>query len=212
MVQAAAAEPAFLTGPAIKAALPGSVLKLDTPLGTVVPITFGGDGYMTGDAGQLASMLGSQKDRGRWWVAEDKVCYKWFRWFDAEQHCLAIKREGPRVFWTQDSGETGTATLEEHQEHQEHQEHRKPAEIALATPERPQSRLDNESADRSLDVQRLKPAAEAMNVTTAIKQPVLVKLPTPALRPQKRTIAVTTAVMPPAADARQDTERDSEIR
>jgi hypothetical protein len=193
---AAWAEPVQLNAQAIRATLPGSVLKLDTPLRTVVPITFSADGYMSGDAGQLASVLGSQKDRGRWWVADDRVCYKWFRWFDAEQHCLAIKRDGQKVFWTQDSGETGTATLEEH---------RKPALVQVAIAR---------DSDRSAYIPHQKSATDLSYDTTNIRPPVLVKLPTLAVRPRKKTVVVlTTAVVPPMATSNggRYTERDAQI-
>src|SRR5690349_5164810 len=90
LAHGASAEQVHLDAQAINSALPGSVLRIDTPLGIVVPVTFGNDGLMSGEAGQLASMLGSQKDRGRWWTDNDHVCFKWFRWFDAEPHCLSV--------------------------------------------------------------------------------------------------------------------------
>ena len=68
---------------------------------------------MSGDAKELASLLGASKDRGRWWVASDQLCYKWFRWFDAEPRCLAIRQEAKQLFWQRDDGESGTATIME---------------------------------------------------------------------------------------------------
>ncbi|AGK57260.1 hypothetical protein HYPDE_27903 [Hyphomicrobium denitrificans 1NES1] len=150
---------------AIKATLPGSVLKLDTPLGTVVPIKFDDNGLMSGDAGQLASYLGSQKDRGRYWLAEDRICYKWFRWFSGEQHCLAIQRDGQRIFWQRDDGETGTATLEEQ---------RKAAPKPPAAGKPPIKYLAQHQHSASPDD------------ASSLAEPVLVKLPTLAVRPPKR--------------------------
>ena len=66
---------------------------------------------MSGEAKDLAPMLGSATDRGRWWIADNQLCHKWFRWFDAEVHCLVIRQDGTRFFWQRDDGETGTATL-----------------------------------------------------------------------------------------------------
>jgi hypothetical protein len=163
-----------MNGTAIQATLPGSVLKLDTPLGMVVPIKFGGDGLMSGDAGQLASYLGSQKDRGRYWLTDDRICYKWFRWFSGEQHCLTIQRDGQRIFWQRDDGETGTATLEEPRR-------APPAPVVTATSvasksvrkhRMPQERVASADNDPSDDAD----------------VPVLVKLPTLAVRPRKRAV------------------------
>ncbi len=108
-----AAQPVKLTSDAIKTTIAGSQLELDTPLGSTVSVRFNRDGLMSGDAKELASLLGAAKDRGRWWVASDQLCYKWFRWFDAEPRCLAIKQEAKRIFWQRDDGENGTATIVE---------------------------------------------------------------------------------------------------
>jgi hypothetical protein len=173
---AVAAEPVQLNADAIKATLPGSVLKLDTPLGTVVPIKFDGNGLMSGDAGQLASYLGSQKDRGRYWLNEDRICYKWFRWFSGEPHCLAIQRDGQRIFWQRDDGETGTATLEEQ------------PKIAVTAP--PPAKVAK-SARKRLALQA--PPVATEDDIAILPEPVLIKLPTLAVRPKKRAAAAVLA-------------------
>jgi Bacterial SH3 domain len=108
---AALAEPAPLKGPAIREMVPGAVIHIDTPLGSKLPVRFTDDGLMSGEAGSLASYLGSDKDRGRWWVENDKLCQKWFKWFDAEVKCLELRQEGQRIFWSSDDGKSGTATI-----------------------------------------------------------------------------------------------------
>ena len=108
----ALADPVALTGDELKQAVSGSTVEIDTPLGTTVPMRFGANGLVAAEAGVLAPVLGSSKDRGRWWVDGDKLCTKWFRWFDAGVRCLTIKMDGTRVFWRKiDDGETGTGTL-----------------------------------------------------------------------------------------------------
>jgi hypothetical protein len=106
-----AADPVALTSQALKESVTGSMIELDTPLGTKIPIRFSEDGLLSGEAGEMAAVLGAAKDRGRWWVADDRLCYKWFRWFDAESHCLQIHQDGTRINWRQDDGKTGTATI-----------------------------------------------------------------------------------------------------
>ncbi len=108
---AALAEPAPLKGTAIKEMVPGAVIHIDTPLGSRLPVRFTGDGLMSGEAGGLASYLGSANDRGRWWVENDKLCQKWFKWFDAEVKCLQLRQQGQRIFWSSDDGKSGTATI-----------------------------------------------------------------------------------------------------
>ncbi|WP_423414181.1 SH3 domain-containing protein [Hyphomicrobium sp. B1] len=103
-----------LTGEAIKTTLGGSHLALDTPVGSTVSVHIGHDGLMSGEAGTaLGAVLGASKDRGRWWVTENKVCFKWFRWFDAEQRCATIILNGDRFTWRKDNGDTGTGTIVE---------------------------------------------------------------------------------------------------
>jgi hypothetical protein len=181
-----AAEPVRLTGQAIKATLPGSVLKLDTPLGTVVPISFGGDGFMSGDAGELASYLGSQKDRGRYWLTEDRICYRWFRWFSGEEHCLMIERDGQRIFWKRDDGESGTATLEERRKVS-------PARATLTAAAKPETAaaksVKKNSTEHAFSRKARRPAtklADTKVADNAQDEPVLIKPPTLAVRPRKQ--------------------------
>lgn len=108
----ACADPVPLTADDLKG-LAGSLVEIDTPLGTKLPIRFGKDGLVSAEAGELAPLLGSAKDRGRWWVDGDKLCSKWFRWFDAKPRCITVAQDGTRLHWRQDDGDTGTATLVE---------------------------------------------------------------------------------------------------
>lgn len=110
---AAVAEPQPLKGAIMKERLPGATIEIDTPLGTKIPMRFGGDGLVTGEAGVLGTYLGSSKDRGRWWVDADRLCIKWFRWFESQPRCMDIRLDGTRVFWRKEDGESGTATLAE---------------------------------------------------------------------------------------------------
>jgi hypothetical protein len=100
-----------LSSEAIREAVTGATVHLDTPLGTVLPLHFKEDGSITGAAGSLAFYLGSANDRGRWWVAGGRLCWRWSRWFDAEQSCMQIRRRGVRVEWSRDDGKSGTATI-----------------------------------------------------------------------------------------------------
>lgn len=105
------AEAARLSGEKIKSTLAGAVLELDTPLGTKVPVRFSKDGLMSGDAGALGAYLGADRDRGRWWVAEDRLCMKWFKWFEAAAHCFSLQMKGDLIHWQGQGGRSGTATI-----------------------------------------------------------------------------------------------------
>ena len=110
---AAAAEPARLSGQTIKETLAGAVIEIDTPAGTTIPVRFSRQGLVSGDARGLAAVLGAARDRGRWWVAGDQLCVKWFRWFEAEVRCIDLQQDGARLFWRGPEGRSGTATIAE---------------------------------------------------------------------------------------------------
>jgi hypothetical protein len=112
-VSIARAEPVRMTGEDIKRAMPGALLEIDTPLRVSIPVKVGTDGLVSAEAGALGLTLGATKDRGRWWTDGDKLCMKWFRWFDAKPRCMTLLREGNRVQWSEGSGESGTATITE---------------------------------------------------------------------------------------------------
>ena len=95
----------------LKQTVTGKTVHLDTPFGVAIPITYHGNGLMSGKAGVLEYFLGAQADRGRWWVANGKLCQKWFKWLDAEPSCMQLKQEGNKILWRRDDGLSGTATI-----------------------------------------------------------------------------------------------------
>jgi hypothetical protein len=106
------AEPLPLTGDALRQELVGSLLEIDTPLaGVVIPVRVSADGLVSGEAGPLASTLGAAHDRGRWWISNDRLCVKWFRWFEAQTRCITVEHEGTKIYWREEGGESGTATI-----------------------------------------------------------------------------------------------------
>jgi len=109
----AIAEPSRMSNASIKQLLAGSLLELDTPAGTRIPVRFSRDGLVSGKAGILAPVLGAARDRGRWWVADDHLCVKWFRWFEAKTRCVVLRLEGDQVFWRGTDGRSGTGVVAE---------------------------------------------------------------------------------------------------
>ncbi len=106
------ADPGALTGDAIKQTVTGKTVNLDTPLGTPITIVYKDNGTMSGTAGAALSIyLGASADRGRWWVADGRLCQKFFKWLEGETSCLRIRQDGPRIAWTRDDGKKGTATI-----------------------------------------------------------------------------------------------------
>ena len=105
------AEPVELGDETLKQTVAGKTVNLDTPFGVSIPITYHGNGLMSGKAGVLEYFLGAEADRGRWWVANGKLCQKWFKWLDAQPSCMQLKQDGDKILWRRDDGLSGTATI-----------------------------------------------------------------------------------------------------
>jgi hypothetical protein len=109
----ASAAPGHLSEAELKAAVGGKTVRIDTPLGLPLTVSYGANGIMTGTAGTvLAAYLGSARDRGRWSVRNGKLCQKWFKWLAGDETCMQIRQEGLKIHWRSDSGRTGLAMIE----------------------------------------------------------------------------------------------------
>jgi hypothetical protein len=104
------AEPSKPTAEALRQVVSGRTVLLDTPIGSF-PIRYRRDGTMTDQAPAFAANVGTEKDRGQWWVADDRLCHRWYRWLDAKQYCFKQQRVGAIVHWLRDDGLSGTATI-----------------------------------------------------------------------------------------------------
>jgi hypothetical protein len=106
----ALAEPSKLTGEALRQAVSGKIAHIATPIGSF-PVRYKSDGTMAGLAPAFVPSLGTEKDRGQWWIADDRLCQRWYRWLDAKQYCFKLQRSGATVHWLRDDGLSGTATI-----------------------------------------------------------------------------------------------------
>ncbi len=107
---AVSAEGKSLMGDALRLAVAGKTMHLETPIG-VLPISFSSDGSMTGKAGTVASYTGSATDSGSWWVTGEKLCSRWNSWLKGKTHCFTLQQEGRSVNWKSSDGMTGVATI-----------------------------------------------------------------------------------------------------
>ena len=110
LAASALAEPSKPTGAALRQVVSGRTVLLDTSIGSF-PIRYRRDGTMTGQAPGFVASLGTAKDRGQWWVADDRLCQRWHRWLNAKQYCFKLQRVGAAVHWLRDDGLSGTATI-----------------------------------------------------------------------------------------------------
>lgn len=180
-----------LTGEAIKTTLGGSLLALDTPIGTTVSVRINHDGLMSGEAGALGAVLGASKDRGRWWVEDNRVCFKWFRWFDAEPRCATISLAGKRFTWRREDGDTGTGTIVEPG---------KPIEVRKSI-----------VAQAARQTTPKSPAVKKVDVAISVKVPKAKATPiadVPPARPEVKTAAAAAA---PKTAARPHTQTPTTV-
>ncbi len=106
-----AAQSTQMSNDAIRETVSGATVHLDAPLGTTIPLEFNENGTVTGTAGRLSFYLGAAADTGRWWTANNRLCYRWTTWFNGEPSCMKIARQGPAFAWESDHGRTGTAKI-----------------------------------------------------------------------------------------------------
>jgi hypothetical protein len=109
-VGSASAAETDLQGDALRKAVAGKTVNLETPLGGL-PIRYRIDGTMHASTVQLASYTGSTQDRGIWWVAADKLCQRWNTWLGGKSYCFTLRQQGRSVQWTRNDGLTGLATI-----------------------------------------------------------------------------------------------------
>jgi len=101
-----------LTGADLHKAVEGKTVFIYTPLGEV-PIRYMKNGALHGQT-DLALFDGESTtvDRGRWWVAEKKLCVQWQNWMGGQPHCFTMRRVAPNVVeWRRDDGKSGMARI-----------------------------------------------------------------------------------------------------
>ncbi|MEM8972250.1 MAG: SH3 domain-containing protein [Pseudomonadota bacterium] len=86
-------------------------VNFETPLGVTLPVRFHGDRSLSGNSGAIARHLGSERDRGRWWVEGPRLCQKWNVWFDGNTNCVEIFRSGDQITWKGRDGKSGRGQI-----------------------------------------------------------------------------------------------------
>lgn len=106
-----AQEGAVLSGQDLKKAIAGRTVYLSSPLGEV-PIRYSANGTMSARS-QLALLDGERtaSDRGRWWVASNRLCLKWQNWMNGRSYCFTMQKVGNRVHWRRNDGKSGVARI-----------------------------------------------------------------------------------------------------
>jgi hypothetical protein len=107
---AASADEQQLQGEALRKAVAGRTVSLETPLGGL-PISLRHNGTMHARTVKLAYYTGSTQDRGVWWVVAGKLCQRWNNWLGGRAYCFTLRQQGRKVQWTRNDGLSGEATI-----------------------------------------------------------------------------------------------------
>lgn len=102
-----------LAGVALQSFISGKRVYLAVPLGGEIPLTYRAGGVVdgSGEAVGLGRYM-TPKDRGRWWVAGDRLCQQWQQWYGGKTFCFTVTRLADnRIRWVRDDGKSGTARL-----------------------------------------------------------------------------------------------------
>ena len=102
-----------LSGDALRAFIAGKRIYLAVPLGGEIPLTYRRNGVVdgSGEAAGLGKYM-TPKDRGRWWVAGDRLCQKWQEWYDGRTFCFTVRKiSDDRIQWVRDDGKRGVARV-----------------------------------------------------------------------------------------------------
>lgn len=110
---AARAEPVTLSGDALRQAITGKIVFLNIS-GFELPIRYAANGRMSGRMSAVAvsfSRGDGAQDRGKWWVAGDRLCQQWSSWMDGKTYCYRLTVAGATVRWVRNDGRSGTARI-----------------------------------------------------------------------------------------------------
>ena len=126
------AEPAQLAGDELRQAVSGKTVYLNIA-GFELPISYAANGRMSGRMSTVAASFSrgdGAQDRGKWWVAGDKLCQQWTSWMDYSRGYVwpldeydvytagpdgltydIVLRDGSTVRWVRNDGRSGTARI-----------------------------------------------------------------------------------------------------
>jgi hypothetical protein len=112
-VTASLAEPVTLAGDTLRQAISGKTVFIKIS-GFELPVTYAANGRMSGKMSAAVASFSrgdGAQDRGKWWVAGDKLCQQWSSWMDGKSYCYRLSRDGATVFWVRNDGRSGTARI-----------------------------------------------------------------------------------------------------
>lgn len=110
---ASLAKPVALSGDALRKAISGKTIFLKIS-GFELPISYAANGRMSGKMGAVAASFArgdGAQDRGKWWVAGNKLCQQWSSWMNGKSYCYRLSRDGATVYWVRNDGRSGTARI-----------------------------------------------------------------------------------------------------
>ncbi len=104
----------ILSGDALRQAISGKTVYVQTGVGADLPIRYSANGVMSGSfSAQVASLAGESvnADKGQWWISGRKLCQRWQHWLEKQTYCYELSRSGRVVSWRRNDGVSGTARI-----------------------------------------------------------------------------------------------------
>ncbi|WP_370660283.1 MULTISPECIES: hypothetical protein [Rhizobiaceae] len=97
----------------IKGEIIGKRIYLAVPLGGEFPLNYRTNGQVDGSGEALGlGRFAKPNDKGRWWIAGDKLCQQFTSWYKGAPMCFELLRTGDKKLkWIRDNGQTGTARI-----------------------------------------------------------------------------------------------------
>lgn len=107
------ASAAQMSGAQIRSEIAGQRIYLKTPFGGEFPLNYRMSGRVDGDGEKLGlGRMMAPRDSGRWWVAGDRLCQQWEKWYKGRPFCFTLEKAGrDRLRWKRDDGMSGVARI-----------------------------------------------------------------------------------------------------
>ncbi len=109
----ASADTGRLSADDIRRDVIGRTIYLAAPMGGEFPLNYRTSGVVDGDGQALGlGKFVAPKDKGKWWIKDDRLCQQFNVWYDGAPMCFELTRADPgKLKWVRDNGQTGVARI-----------------------------------------------------------------------------------------------------
>jgi len=108
------AKTGVLHGEHLRKTIAGKTVHLQTGMGFELPISYSHNGTMAAKTQAMTAALAGEarpNDKGKWWIADTKLCQRWQNWLEGKTYCFVLSLDGSTVYWRSNNGRSGTARI-----------------------------------------------------------------------------------------------------